>query len=87
MKDVEVDTNLILAPARSRIRYEPLGVALIFGSWNFPYFVTIGPLTNAIAAGNLAVIKPSEMAPASSFKRIGDLAEELWLKHHKEAKQ
>lgn len=66
MKDVEVDTTLTLAPARSRIRYEPHGVALIFGSWNFPYFVTIGPLATAIASGNLAVIKPSEMAPASS---------------------
>ena len=66
MTDVEVDTSLIMAPARSRIRYEPFGVALIYGSWNFPYIVTLKPLGQAIASGNLAVIKPSEMAPASS---------------------
>lgn len=48
------------------IRYEPLGVSLIYGSWNFPYIVTLKPLCTAIAAGNLAIIKPSEMAPATS---------------------
>ena len=48
------------------IRYEPLGVALIFGSWNYPYVVNIKPLASCIAAGNCAVIKPSEMSPNSS---------------------
>jgi aldehyde dehydrogenase (NAD+) len=41
-------------------------VALIFGSWNYPYVVGIGPLIAAIGAGNCAVIKPSEMGPAAS---------------------
>lgn len=54
------------APAKSLVRYEPLGVALIFGSWNYPYVVNLKPLSQAITTGNCAVIKPSEMAPASS---------------------
>ena len=63
MKDIECETSLLLAPGKTRIVFEPLGVVLIFGSWNYPYVVNFKPLTSAIAAGNCAVIKPSEMAP------------------------
>jgi len=66
MSDVYFDPALIFFPNSTKIRYEPLGVALIYGSWNFPYFVTLKPLANAIAAGNCAIIKPSEMSPKSS---------------------
>lgn len=66
MKDVHVDPCLVFAPSSSLIRYEPLGVALIMGSWNFPYFVVIKPLITCIAAGNCAIIKPSELSPNSS---------------------
>lgn len=66
MKDDERDTPLMFAPARTYVKYEPLGVALIFGSWNYPFVVTLKPLCQAITTGNCAVIKPSEMAPASS---------------------
>ncbi|KAL9979597.1 hypothetical protein ACROYT_G017278 [Oculina patagonica] len=45
---------------------EPLGVALIIGAWNYPIQLTIMPLTGAIAAGNCAVIKPSEVASAAA---------------------
>jgi len=65
-KDVWFDTPLLLAPNSARIKYEPLGVVLIFGSWNYPYYVTLKPLVQAIATGNCAIIKPSEMSPASS---------------------
>lgn len=67
-----VDTPMLLGPARSRIVYEPFGVALIMGSWNFPFFTTIGPLIYAIAAGNCAILKPSEMSPQCSrvMKRL-----------------
>ena len=61
MKDDVVDTPLIIAPAKSKIMYEPLGVALIMGAWNFPYVTHMEPLTNAIAAGCSAVVKPSEV--------------------------
>jgi aldehyde dehydrogenase (NAD+) len=66
MKDVELDTPLLLAPSKTRIRYEPLGVVLIYGSWNYPYVVTLKPICQAITAGNCAIIKPSEMAPHAS---------------------
>jgi len=56
----------MLAPAKTMVRYEPLGVVLIFGSWNYPYVVNLKPLCQAITSGNCAVIKPSEMSPASS---------------------
>lgn len=66
MRDVYFDPPLIFCPNSTKIRYEPLGVALIYGSWNFPYFVTLKPLANAIASGNCAIVKPSEMSPHSS---------------------
>lgn len=45
---------------------EPLGVALIIGAWNYPIQLTIMPLTGAIAAGNCAIIKPSEISAAAA---------------------
>ena len=64
---------MIVGPGKSKIVYEPLGVVLILGSWNFPLFTTIGPLVDIIAAGNCAVIKGSEMSPNTS-KAMGLLA-------------
>jgi aldehyde dehydrogenase (NAD+) len=66
MADVHDDPSIIFSPCSTFVRYEPLGVALIMGSWNFPYFVTIKPLVMAIAAGNCVMVKPSELAPKSS---------------------
>ncbi|KAJ6299449.1 hypothetical protein OIU76_020420 [Salix suchowensis] len=45
---------------------EPLGLVLIISSWNFPFGLSLEPLIGAIAAGNTAVLKPSELAPASA---------------------
>ena len=50
-------------PARSVLQSEPLGVALIIGPWNYPLQLLLAPLIGAIAAGNCAILKPSEMAP------------------------
>lgn len=66
MKDVSVGTPMLIGPGQSKIVYEPLGVVLILGSWNFPLFTTIGPLVSVISAGNCAVIKGSEMSPNTS---------------------
>jgi len=66
IKPRSVGTPLMHFPAKSSLLPEPLGVALIIGSWNYPFAVTIMPLATAIAAGDAAVIKPSEMAPATS---------------------
>ena len=54
------------APARSWIQPEPYGVALLFGPWNYPAQLILAPLVSAIAAGNCAVVKPSELAPRTS---------------------
>jgi acyl-CoA reductase-like NAD-dependent aldehyde dehydrogenase len=54
---------LIAWPAKSVVRREPFGVALIIGPWNYPLQLLLSPLVGAIAAGNCAVLKPSEMAP------------------------
>jgi len=45
---------------------DPYGVVLIIGAWNYPIQLSLLPLVGAIAAGNCAVIKPSEVAPASA---------------------
>ena len=50
-------------PARAEVRREPFGVALIIGPWNYPLQLLLTPLVGAIAAGNTAVLKPSEFAP------------------------
>lgn len=51
---------------KARIRKEPLGVALIIGAWNFPFLLLLQPMLAAIAAGNCVMLKPSELASASS---------------------
>ncbi|MBB2988925.1 aldehyde dehydrogenase (NAD+) [Mycolicibacterium iranicum] len=53
-------------PGRGWVEYEPFGTVLIIGAWNFPFALTLGPAVGAIAAGNTVVLKPSEVAPASS---------------------
>ncbi|WP_444921357.1 aldehyde dehydrogenase family protein [Microbulbifer sp. CnH-101-G] len=62
----KVSSPLLTQPATSYIRPEPLGVALIIGAWNYPLQLLLSPLVPAIAAGNCAVVKPSELAPTTS---------------------
>ncbi|XP_057978337.1 aldehyde dehydrogenase family 3 member F1-like [Malania oleifera] len=57
---------LIFAPARGEVVAEPLGLVLIFVSWNFPISLALDPLIGAVSAGNTVVLKPSELAPACS---------------------
>ncbi len=79
MKPQRVRTPLALLGSRSRIVYEPKGVVLIISPWNFPINLTLGPLVSAIAAGNCAILKPSEMtAHASAWMKrfVGDLFDE-----------
>lgn len=60
-----VSTNLLNFPSKSYVVAEPLGVVLIISPWNYPLQLLIGPLIGAMAAGNCAVLKPSEFAPAT----------------------
>jgi aldehyde dehydrogenase (NAD+) len=66
MKPLSVSTPLLLTPSRAHVRFDPLGVGLIIGTWNYPVMLTLSPLIAAISAGNAAVIKPSEVAGASA---------------------
>src|SRR5450759_5613688 len=61
-----VHTPAYLFLASSRINPEPVGVALVIGPWNYPMDLVIEPLVGAIAAGNCAELKPSEIAPATA---------------------
>ncbi len=49
-------------PSKNLIVKEPFGAALIIGTWNFPFQLTLSPLIGAIAAGNVAIVKPSEVS-------------------------
>ena len=62
----------LMAPATNEIVYEPLGVCLIIGAFNYPIMLTLSPLLGAIVAGNVAVIKPSEMSSATE-RLIADM--------------
>lgn len=59
-------TNLVNFPGRSYRLAEPYGVTYIAGAWNYPYQLTLLPLVDSLAAGNTAVVKPSEVAPRTS---------------------
>jgi len=62
----KVRTPLMHLPAKSLVYPEPAGVVLILSPWNYPFQLTFAPLIGAIAAGNCAVLKPSEYAPHMS---------------------
>ncbi|MGD1808212.1 aldehyde dehydrogenase [Dapis sp. BLCC M126] len=65
-KPRRVSTPIEQFPAGAKIYPEPLGVVLIIGAWNYPFQLVISPLLGAIAAGNCAIIKPSEIAVNTS---------------------
>ena len=66
MQPTRVRVPMTLRPGNARVIRQPLGVVLIIAAWNYPIHLTLAPLVGALAAGNTAVLKPSESAPASS---------------------
>lgn len=62
----KVKSDLQQFPSQAFIYPEPLGVVLIIGPWNYPFSLVLSPLVGAIAAGNCAILKPSELAPQTS---------------------
>ena len=65
-KPRKVRTPLLLLPGSSWIYSEPYGCVLVVAPWNYPFQLAISPVIGALAAGNCAVVKPSETAPHSS---------------------
>lgn len=56
----------VFLPAEARVVRDPLGVVLVIAPWNYPLQLALAPLVGALAAGNTAVVKPSELTPATS---------------------
>lgn len=71
----QVTTNLANLPGSSKIYYEPYGNTLIIGAWNYPYQLSLVPCISAIAAGNTAMLKPSELA-SNSAQAMNELIDE-----------
>lgn len=76
-KKRRVKTPLVQFLAKSFIQLEPYGVVLIIGPFNYPFMLTMDPLIGAIAAGNTAIIKPSESAPETS-KILKEMLEKVF---------
>ena len=68
---------LNLLGGRSTIEYQPLGVVGVISPWNFPVNLTFAPLAGILAAGNRAMIKPSEFTPATS-EVMAEMVKEAW---------
>ncbi|KAB2033709.1 hypothetical protein ES319_D04G038100v1 [Gossypium barbadense] len=66
MMPQKVETSLATYPSSAEIVAEPLGVVLVISTWNFPFSLSLDPVIGAIAAGNAVVLKPSEIASATS---------------------
>ena len=66
MKPSKRHVAFLFQPAKAFVMYQPLGVVGIITPWNYPLFLSLGPLTTALAAGNRAIIKMSEFTPATN---------------------
>ena len=66
MRRRRVPSTWYLLPSRAFVEYQPLGVVGVIGAWNYQLYVTLGPVVDAIAAGNHVMLKPSEVAPRSA---------------------
>ena len=63
MKSDKRKVGLLFMPAKNRVHYQPVGVVGIIVPWNYPIFLSLGPLVGALSAGNRAMIKLSEYTP------------------------
>ncbi|KAH6782647.1 aldehyde dehydrogenase 3H1 [Perilla frutescens var. hirtella] len=66
MKPEKVKTSMTTFPSSAEIVPEPYGVVLVISTWNYPFLLSLEPVIGAISAGNAVVLKPSEVAPATS---------------------
>ena len=80
-KPKRVFPALLNFPSAAKIHKEPYGTVLIIAPWNYPYQLAFAPLIGAIAAGNTAVLKPSELTPHTS-KICKEIIEAVFDKNH-----
>ncbi len=73
----KIDATMAYLGSRSEVRFEPKGVCLIIAPWNFPFNLCAGPLVSCLAAGNTAIIKPSELTPHTS-SLIREMVKEIF---------
>lgn len=66
MRPKRVSTSILHFPSSSKVYYQPKGVCLIIGPWNYPFNLLLSPIVAAIAAGNTCMIKPPEETPHTS---------------------
>ena len=66
MRRTRVGSTWFLMPSRAYVVHQPLGVVGVIGAWNYQLLLTLGPLVDAIAAGNHVILKPSEVTPRSA---------------------
>ncbi len=75
MKPRRRSTELLFLGNSARVNYQPKGVVGVIGAWNFPLYLSVGPLVAALAAGNRVMIKMSELSPRSTELLAKMLAE------------
>ena len=75
MKRQRRHVHLFYLSARAYVEYQPLGVVGVMSPWNYPISLTLVPLATALAAGNRAMLKPSELTPRTSEAMRRMLAE------------
>jgi coniferyl-aldehyde dehydrogenase len=75
MKPRRRSTELLFLGNSVRVNYQPKGVVGVIGAWNFPLYLSVGPLVAALAAGNRVMIKMSELSPRSTELLAKMLAE------------
>lgn len=81
MRDERRSVSMMHQPARAWVRYEPLGVIGILSPWNYPLLLALSPLTDALAAGNRVMLKPSEQTPRFSALLARAIAERFAPDH------
>ena len=76
MRPQRLPTPLSLIGTKSYIRHEPKGNVLVIAPWNYPFSLIVKPLVSAIGAGNVCILKPSEMTPHTAallIRMVGEL--------------
>ena len=76
------ETPFLIYPSDISVKYEPLGMTLILGAWNYPFNTVLSPLIDSISAGNCCIVKPSEQSAHSSeiLKEIIDQLDQKFFR-------